>query len=86
MFPKSWLTGANAVNRVQVDASSMAEVLTAVRERFPEFKRWLDNGRGELPEYTHITVGDSDVRIMQGMQTPVTGSDTIRFVSALTGG
>lgn len=85
-FPRSWLTGANPASRVQVDASSMAEVLAAVRERFPELQRWLDNGRGELPEYTHVVVGDSDVRILRGMQTPVTDSDTVRFVSALTGG
>jgi sulfur-carrier protein len=72
----------------QVDATgaSVGEVLRAVAEAHPETSDQLFSGDGGLNRYVNVYLNDEDVRVLDGLDTPVGESDTLVILPAMAGG
>jgi molybdopterin synthase sulfur carrier subunit len=71
---------------VEVDGSSVAQVLDALEVKHPGFReRLLDEG-GKLRRYVNVFVADEDVRFAQGLDTPIGAGETLAIVPAVAGG
>ncbi|MEA2269358.1 MAG: sulfur-carrier protein [Solirubrobacteraceae bacterium] len=71
---------------VSADGANVGEVLQALAEAHPETKGQLFAGDGGLNRYVNVYLNDEDVRVLDGLETPVGGSDTLVILPAMAGG
>jgi len=78
------LTGGEA--QVTVEGSTVGEVLKALDAAHPGFGDRLFDTDGGLRRFVNVFLADEDVRFLQGLDTPVTGGQTVSIVPAVAGG
>lgn len=77
-------TGGQA--RVEVEASSVEELLREVVRRFPELGRHIFDGEGRLLEYLNVYVNEEEIRTLEGLGTSLKEGDEVAIVPAMAGG
>lgn len=78
------LTGGKA--EVDVDGSTVGEVLNAMEAAHPGFKERLLDDDGALRRFVNVFVADEDIRYMQGLDTAVPEGASISIMMAVAGG
>jgi molybdopterin synthase sulfur carrier subunit len=73
-------------NTVEVAGSNVGEVLNALVDQFPDTKDQLFSGEGELNRFVNVYLNDEDVRVLDGLETGVSDSDTVMILPAMAGG
>ena len=71
---------------VTADGSSVAEVLAGLVEDHPGTRTQLFGADGELNRYVNVYKNDEDVRVLEGLDTPLSDSDTLMILPAMAGG
>jgi MoaD family protein len=72
--------------QVDADGASVGEVLRALAERYPGTKDQLFSAEGDLNRYVNVYLNDEDVRVLDGLETPIGESDTLVILPAMAGG
>jgi sulfur-carrier protein len=72
----------------EVDAAgeNVGAVLNALADQHPATKTQLFGDNGDLNRYVNVYLNDEDVRVLQGLETPVGESDTLVILPAMAGG
>ena len=78
------LTGGS--NRVEVEATTVGEVVAALEVAHPGFAERLLDDEGAVRRYVNLFVDDEDIRFVDGLQTPVKDGQTLSVVPAVAGG
>ena len=77
-------TGNNS--EVDVDASTVEEVLVKLDQLFPGLRAFmLDESRG-LRRYVNIFVNEHDIRSEEGLKTKLKDGDQVNIIPAIAGG
>jgi molybdopterin converting factor small subunit len=71
---------------VDLQATTVAEALSALTTRFTELKKHLYADDGRLRSFVNVYVNDEDIRYLQKDQTRVNEGDTISIVPSIAGG
>jgi molybdopterin synthase sulfur carrier subunit len=71
---------------VSAEGESVGEVLNALAEAHPETQGQLFGPDGDLNRYVNVYVNDEDVRVLEGLDTPVGEGDTLVILPAMAGG
>jgi molybdopterin synthase sulfur carrier subunit len=71
---------------VGANGSTMGEVLRALAATHPETAKQLFSQDGELNRYVNVYLNDEDVRVLDGLDTPVSDADTVVILPAMAGG
>jgi sulfur-carrier protein len=71
---------------VEASGGSVGEVLRSLASQHPETESQLFSEDGELNRYVNVYLNDEDVRVLQGLDTSVSNSDTIVILPAMAGG
>ena len=71
---------------ITADGENVGEVLRAVADLHPGTERQLFSEEGELNRYVNVYLNDEDVRVLQGLGTPVRAEDTVVILPAMAGG
>ena len=71
---------------VSADGGSVGEVLRSLAEQHPETESQLFSEDGELNRYVNVYLNDEDVRVLDGLNTGVSNTDTIVILPAMAGG
>ena len=66
--------------------SNVGEVLRDLAASHPATESQLFAADGELNRYVNVYLNDEDVRVLDGLATPVGESDTIVILPAMAGG
>jgi molybdopterin synthase sulfur carrier subunit len=82
--PLRRLTGG--ASRVEVPPGTVADVLRALDERFPGMRAQLCEPDGSVRAFINVFVNGSEIRTLQGQQTPVGESDEVSIIPAMAGG
>ena len=61
-------------------------MLNALADAHPATKSQLFSEEGQLNRYVNVYLNDEDVRVLDGLDTPVTESDTLVILPAMAGG
>lgn len=77
---------SGGVSTVQVEGSTLAEVLASLNAAHPGFSDRLLDGDGNLHKFVNVFVADDDVRYMQGLATSVASGQTVSIIPAVAGG
>ena len=73
-------------SELTVGGSTVGEVLSALADTHPDTRGQLFSEDGELNRYVNVYLNDEDVRVLDGLDTPVGGSDTLVILPAMAGG
>lgn len=77
---------AGGKSEVDVEGSTVGEVIKSLDAAHPGFAdRLLDDG-GNLRKFVNIFVADDDVRFLDGLDTQVPDGETVAIIPAVAGG
>ena len=82
--PLRKLTGNKA--EVEIDASTVGELVENLEVSFAGIKEKLVDENGEIRRYVNIYVNDEDIRFLDGAATPLNSGDNLSIVPAIAGG
>ena len=71
---------------VQASGADVREVLRDLASQHPETESQLFSEDGELNRYVNVYLNDEDVRVLDGLETPASDSDTVVILPAMAGG
>ncbi|MGI8631932.1 MAG: ubiquitin-like small modifier protein 1 [Solirubrobacterales bacterium] len=75
-------------NQSEVEASgdTVGDVLRSLIDEHAGTEQQLFSTEGELNRYVNVYLNDEDVRLLEGLETSVSGSDTVVILPAMAGG
>ncbi len=71
---------------VTAAGSTIGEILEQLATDHPETRGQLFGGDGELNRYVNVYLNDEDVRVLDGLTTAVSDTDTLVILPAMAGG
>ncbi len=71
---------------LNADGGTVGEILRAVAADHPETQSQLFGPDGGLNRYVNVYLNDEDVRVLDGLDTVVGGTDTLVILPAMAGG
>jgi molybdopterin converting factor small subunit len=71
---------------VAATGGSVGEVLRALVDQHPQTESQLFSEGEQLNRYVNVYLNDEDVRVLDGLDTPVDESDTLVILPAMAGG
>ena len=71
---------------IVAEGDNVREVLSQLAQEHPATEPQLFGQEGELNRYVNVYLNDEDVRVLQGLETPVADADTIVILPAMAGG
>jgi sulfur-carrier protein len=71
---------------VPAEGTNVGEVLRSLARRHPDTERQLFGENGTLNRYVNVYLNDEDVRVLDGLDTPVKPEDTLVILPAMAGG
>jgi sulfur-carrier protein len=71
---------------VKADGGDVGAVLQALAEQHPATQSQLFSPDGELNRYVNVYLNDEDVRVLGGLDTSVSETDTLVILPAMAGG
>ena len=78
------LTGGKS--EVEVEGSTVGEIIAALDGAHPGFTDRLLDEDGKLRRFVNVFVADDDVRFLDGLDTKVPDGETVSIVPAVAGG
>jgi molybdopterin synthase sulfur carrier subunit len=82
--PLRRITGGQ--DKVEIEASTLSELIDQLDGQFPGFKERLLDESGEIRYFVNIFLNGDDVRFLQELLTATKPGDEISIVPAVAGG
>jgi molybdopterin synthase sulfur carrier subunit len=76
----------NGERLVTVTAASLAAAVDELDHRFPGLRERLVDADGQLHHFVSIFVDEEDVRLLQGLATPLADRTEVAIIPAMAGG
>jgi sulfur-carrier protein len=73
-------------SNLDTPGSTVGEVLRSLAETHPGTRSQLFSDGGDLNRYVNVYLNDEDVRVLDGLETAVSDSDTVVILPAMAGG
>ena len=71
---------------MSADGGTVGDVLRSLAAAHPATESQLFSEEGTLNRYVNVYLNDEDVRVLDGLETPVKDSDTLVILPAMAGG
>jgi len=71
---------------LSADGSDVGEVLRGLADMHPDAASQIFGADGDLNRYVNVYLNDEDVRVLDGLATPVGERDTLVILPAMAGG
>lgn len=78
---------AEGKDAVEVNATTIADALTALTETHPKLQKHLFTDEGKLRAFVNLYFNDEDVRYLPAKdRTAISASDTLTIIPSIAGG
>jgi len=77
---------AEGNKQIEVDGSTVGDVVHGLVERFPGLGEQLLTADGSLNRFVNVYLNDQDIRYLQELSTPASATDTVVILPAMAGG
>ena len=71
---------------VEVNASTVGDVIQELQTRFPGIQERLVDDSGEIRRFVNVYVNEEDIRFLNNQQTPLKDGDEVSIIPAIAGG
>ena len=86
MIPTALRAYTNQEGEVEIDGSTVGEILTNLAGTYPELKKHLYDDKGNLRSFVNVYLNDDDIRYLEKTDTTVKEGDTLSIVPSIAGG
>jgi sulfur-carrier protein len=76
----------NGQDKVEMEESSLSDMIDKLEASYPGFKERLIDENGELRYFVNIYLNGEDVRFLEGLATAAKAGDEVSIVPAVAGG
>ena len=76
----------NGLDKVEMEESSLADMIENLDSNYPGFKERLLDENGDLRYFVNIYLNGEDVRFLKGLDTSTNSGDEVSIVPAVAGG
>jgi molybdopterin synthase sulfur carrier subunit len=73
-------------SEVAAEGATVGDVLRSLAAVHPETEKQLFSADGDLNRYVNVYLNDEDVRVLSGLETPLSETDTVVILPAMAGG
>ena len=77
---------AGGRSAVEVDGSTIGEVLGELQQSYPAMAGQVLTEGGSLHRFVNVYVNDDDVRYLDSLETPIAKGDVVSILPAVAGG
>jgi len=85
-IPTPLRTYTSGKSEVSVSGTKVIDALTDLTTQFPAIKPHLFNEGGELRPFVNLFVGESNIKDLQGVDTPIKEGDKLMLIPSIAGG
>ena len=85
-IPPTLRTATGGEKRVEVAGTTVREVVSALVVAYPGLEAQLIGQDGDLNPFVNAFLNDTDIRHLEGLDTPVGERDTLSLLPAMAGG
>ncbi|HWL81898.1 MAG TPA: MoaD/ThiS family protein [Roseomonas sp.] len=85
LMPSSLRRYTAQQSKVTVGGETVSAVLDSLVEQAPEMRGHLF-AAGQLRHFVVVSKNGQDIRLLQGLETPVAANDEIRILASIAGG
>jgi molybdopterin synthase sulfur carrier subunit len=85
-IPPVLRASVGGAKEVEASGANVGDVLRALAQQHPATASQLFSEEGELNRYVNVYLNDEDVRVLEGLDTSVSETDTIVILPAMAGG
>jgi molybdopterin synthase sulfur carrier subunit len=85
-IPTILRTHTGGAAEVTAQAGTLREVLAGLAADYPGLAGRILDDTGQLRRFVNVYVGDEDVRLAQGLDTPVPSGIQVSVIPAVAGG
>jgi len=71
---------------VEVNGSTVGEIITELQNRYPGFQERLLDEKGQIRRFVNIYVNEEDVRFLENQDTALKEGDEVSIIPAIAGG
>ena len=72
--------------QVEATGATLGEALADLFTQYPGVKEQIDDAEGEINRFVNVYVQNEDVRLGEGLATPVPDGSTVIVLPAMAGG
>jgi molybdopterin converting factor small subunit len=76
----------NGQSEVSVQGRTVADVVESLMTQFPSIRPHLTSDEGQLRPFVNLFLGESNVRDLEGLATPVAEGDRLLLIPSVAGG
>ena len=84
-IPVALRPATGGASEVNVDGSTVREVLDALFERFDELRERIADEQGALRRFVNLYVAGEDIRFLDGLDTAVADGSELTILPAVAG-
>lgn len=77
---------AAGASAVQIDGTTVGDVVAQLVEQYPAMSGHLTDGNGQLQRFVNVYVNDEDIRYLDRLDTKVDAGDEVAILPAVAGG
>lgn len=85
-IPTPLRTYTSGKSEVNVNGAKVSEALADLTSQYPAIKPHLFAESGELRPFVNLFVGESNIKDLQGVDTPIKDGDRIMLIPSIAGG
>jgi molybdopterin converting factor small subunit len=85
-IPPTLRTATSGAKLIEVGGSTVRDVVDGLVARYPGLSAQVLDGDGGLNRFVNVFLNDTDVRHLDGLDTPVRESDSLVLLPAMAGG
>lgn len=71
---------------IELDGSTVGEVLNKLVERYNALQKHLFNETGAIRSFVNVFLNNEDIRFLEGVNTKIRDGDTIYIIPSIAGG
>jgi molybdopterin converting factor small subunit len=71
---------------ISAAGTTVGAVLGSLIEQYPDTSQQIFGADGDLNRFVNVYLNDEDVRVLQGLETVVSGTDELVILPAMAGG
>ena len=85
LVPSSLRRYSDQQSRLSLSAGTIAEALARFAERSQDLRNHLFTGKA-LRQFVVVCKNGKDIRLLNGMETPIADADEVRIIASVAGG
>lgn len=72
-------------HEVEVEGQTVGEAINALTGQYPDLRQHIYQGEN-LRSFINVFVGDTNIKKLEGLDTKLSGNETLMLVPAIAGG